>query len=135
MLNATPRKYYIPNPIFSEGDDPYALTEEVLADEPDINEGAIKIVATGYVDSETWGAYYFLAKTEGDTFEKFYKTMRDNLSQTYGKPKKEEYSVSTWHVGEKILQLSWQGDSGDGDFYNQIVLEAYVPQQQSDAEE
>ncbi len=135
LLSAKPRKYYIPNP-FSSGDDPYQVTEDIIADDM-ASDGAIKIVAEGYVGSENWGSYDFLTEAESETFDGFYKTMRDALNQAYGKPKKSSGLESIWQVSDKILRLSWQADSGCDGFYNQIVLEA-IPESsnsESNAEE
>jgi hypothetical protein len=121
LLKSKTRKYYIPNPIYgSTSANPYDLT----ADINEIKKGAIKIIAQGYVSSEEWGQYYFI-DNEGSTFSRFLGHLEKLITKKYGKPFYSKSYRVKWKVDGKILKLEKNGDSGDGDFYNQLVLEVF----------
>lgn len=127
LLKAQPRVFHIPNAVYYESDDPYEITEDIKNEaeenEMPLPEGAIKIIAEHYVDEVLWGNYYFLYDRQSEIFSADFQKLIDILSKKHGKPKKDDNTM-TWKVNGKILSLSYLSDTGDGDFYNQIVLTA-----------
>lgn len=125
LLSKKEQKYYIPNPLYREGTDPYDLNADIET----LKKGAIKIVASAYVGEDDWGSYYFLSDHTYDAFTKYWKGISKQLDKKYGRPYLNKSDIKQWKIGDKVLTLSWNNDSGDGDFYHQIILEVNTPKQ------
>jgi len=126
LINSEPKPYYIPNPLYDEQTDPYKITDDLkeeLEENEGLYKGAVKIIAESYVDEHTWGNFYFMGDYEYKNFKQYFSQITDLISSEYGAPSTKDRSTLVWTIKSKQLTLSHLSDSGDGDFYNQIVLE------------
>jgi len=122
LLKSEPRKYHIPNPLYrrdGQGNDPYDLSQDI----DELKKGAIKIVASTYVSEAEWGSYYFLSRDESASFRAYKKQMVSLITNKYGEPTSSKSYRTRWKIGDKVLKLESLNDSGDGDFYHQLILE------------
>ena len=118
LLKSDAKKYHIPNFLYSDSSDPYKLS----GDEESTKQGAIKILASGYVGENEWGSYYFLNE-EGAEFYKYKQRLEEFISKKYGQPLEQSSSKVSWKISNKVLNLEIFSDYGDGDFYHMLVLE------------
>lgn len=118
LLKAKPRKYHIPNPLYQDSSNPYDINQDVDR----LKKGAIHIIAQGYVSEEAWGEYYFL-NHENHLFKRYYLNSKKRITEKYGQPIYDTYNKTEWNILGKRVTLSHLNDYGDGDFYNQLILE------------
>ena len=127
LLHQKAKKYYIPNPIYgAHGSDatesgPYKIDPD---DGEEVKNGAIKIIAQTYVSPESWATYYFLISDHSKKFWAYEKRLVETISAKYDLPLEDENrNVHVWKINGKKLSLTYDSDSGDGDYYHQIYLE------------
>ncbi len=123
MLSETFTRYQIPNPLFEPLQrDPY----KILGESDSVKNGRIWVLARGYTSESAWGTHEYLMGYEYDQFKAYAKQIARWITSYYGTPiKATKYGKYIWKIDGKLLKLETFEDTGDGDFYNLLVLEAY----------
>ncbi len=138
LLAASPRKFLPYSEIYGERRDPYDLSGE---DQDTVDEamwGAMHVLASTYVDEETWGSYYFLEDQRDKLFKDIGKQVCQALAAELGPaltrpsasaPENSDQSdnLCVWQVGSLRVALKHHYDTGDGDFEHQINLVVQAP--------
>ena len=123
LLESPSRRYQIPNLIFGREDkvrDPYQISGESNS----IRRGAVAMLAHSYVGEYAWGNNGYLMGYESDQFGKYLKVIRGWITKKYGKPMVAKSYRTVWNIEGKQLILEIHSDTGDGDFYHLLTLQA-----------
>ncbi|MGW2271454.1 WG repeat-containing protein [Streptomyces yangpuensis] len=123
-----------PEPFHPGSTDPYDLDRLDEDDEEDLCHGAVRVVASVFLEAEALAEYPFLQDWTDARFAEIHDTVSGRLRACYGTPLPDEQAVFlrcgdgersvTWQVGERLLVLQEWMVIGDGDVEMQIWLAA-----------